>query len=153
MVSLVDLVPKSGTVATVAGELTVHGLGMRQVAELLMAYPPLRNLITEGAPAVDLDTLCLAAPEAVASIICTAARQPDGVDALANGGLPIDDLVACLVAIRDLTLGAEPGPFVERLKRLRVLPNGGGGQLGAAPAMSAPRPSKNLSTSDIPAAK
>jgi hypothetical protein len=116
MVSLVDIVPQRRVVQINGGqELELRGLGLRQIAELLLRFPSLRNLITRGAPEVSAETLLVIAPDAIAAIVAEAAGQPDAADAIADGALSVDDLAACLIAIRELTMPNGAAPFFSRL--------------------------------------
>ena len=129
MVSLIDIVPQTRTVQIAAGEIELRGLALRHIADLLVRFPELRKLFVESAPAVDVDTLLVGAPDAVGAIIAHAAGQPDAADTIADA-LSLDDVADCLIAIRDLTMPNGPGPFMERIARLV---GGGGGQSGTVP--------------------
>jgi hypothetical protein len=142
MVSLVDIVPQTRVVHTSVGELELRGLGLRQLADLLLQFPLLRNLVTAGAPEVDAETLIRNAPDAVATIIAQAAGQPAAAGAIADGALAVTDLLDCLIAIRDLTFG-QPGPFGERLRNLTGQGNGIDSSYGAAAVTSSPPPPSN----------
>ncbi len=115
MVSLVDIVPQRRAVTIAAGELEVRGLGLRQIADLLLQFPSLRNLITEGAPSVDFAELIALAPEAVGTIIAEAAGQPDAVAAIVDGGLTPDEMLDCLTVIHELTFPRGMRPLLQRL--------------------------------------
>lgn len=115
MVSLVDIVPQTRTVKIAAGELVLRGLGLRQIAELLLQFPSLRNIITDGAPAIDITELVALAPDAIATIIAEAARQPDAADAIADGSLTPDEVLDCLKAIQEITFPGGVRPLLERL--------------------------------------
>jgi hypothetical protein len=117
MVSLIDIIPQTRTVQIAAGELTLRGLGLRQIADLLVRFPELRKLMVEGAPAVDVDTMFALAPDAIGTIIAQAAGQPDAAATIVNA-LSLDDLGDCLIAIRDLTMPNGVGPFMNRVARL-----------------------------------
>jgi hypothetical protein len=136
MVSLVDIVPQKRSVQTSAGELELRGLGLRQIADLLLRFPSLRNLFVEGAPDLDVETLLVMAPDAIGAIIAEAAHQPDAVDAIADGALTLEELTDCLIAVRDLTMPHGAVPLLTGLALL--LP--GAGLSGRAPAMSSPPP-------------
>src|SRR6516162_11256003 len=103
MVSLIDIVPQTKTVRIAAGEIELRGLALRHIADLLVRFPELRKLFVESAPAVDVDTLLVGAPDAVGAIIAHAAGQPDAADTIADA-LSLDDVADCLIAIRDLTM-------------------------------------------------
>ena len=137
MVSLVDIVPQKKTVRIAAGDLELRGLGLRQIADLFLQFPNLRNIFVEGAPEITAAELIVQAPDAIASIIAEAAGQPEAADALAGGGgLAPDELLDCLVAIRDLTFPRGVAPFLDKLT---VLVGGAGaGPSGKAPDMSVP---------------
>lgn len=136
MVSLVDIVPQTRTVPITGGELELRGLSLRQIAELLLRFPSLRNLFVEGAPELDVETLLLMAPDAIGAIIAEAAGQPDAVDAITDGALTLDEVTDCLIAVRDLTM---PHGAVPLLNRLAVLLPGAG-LSGRAQGMNSPPP-------------
>ena len=48
-----------------AGTIELRGLGLRQIADLLVRFPELRKLMVEGAPAIDVDTMLAGAPDAI----------------------------------------------------------------------------------------
>jgi hypothetical protein len=153
MVSLVDIVPQKRTVQIAAGELELHGLGLRQIASLLLQFPSLRNLITEAAPSVDFAELLILAPDAIASIIAEAAGQPEATEAVAEGNLLTpDEILDCLTAIQGLTFPRGIRPLLQRL--------GLGGPddsvpvpAGKAPATSTPPPPSSSSPPDMMAAE
>ena len=118
MVSLVDIVPQRRTVTINGGsELELRGLGLRQISSLLLRFPELRNLFANGAPSLDFDTIVIAAPDAIGSIIAESAGQPDAADNIADA-LSLDDLAECLIAVRDLTMPQGVLPFMDRLEKL-----------------------------------
>ena len=137
MVSLVDIVPQTRIVFIEAGELELRGLGLRHIADLLLRFPELRKLWVSGAPALDVETLIENAPDAISAIIATAAGQPQAagnVDAMS-----IEDVLECLIAIRELTLPGGADPFAEKLGRLL----GADALLGRAADMNMPPPLSN----------
>ena len=146
MVSLIDIVPQTATVQIAVGDVELRGLGLRQIADLLVRFPELRKLMAEGAPAVDVDTLIANAPEAVGTIIAQAAGQPEAADTIADA-LSLDDVAACLVAIHDLTMPNGRGPFMERIARL--LAGAGDGLPGRDQVTSMPRRPNGSSPPDI----
>jgi len=144
MVSLTDIVPQTRTVPLADGELVLRGLGLRQIADLFLAFPSLRNVFTEGAPDVAIAELVVQAPDAIATIIAEAAGQPEAADGIAGGALTPDEVLDCLAAIRDLTAPRGLLPLFQ--KAMAFL---GGGE-GAAPprkdrVTNAPRPRSNSS--------
>jgi hypothetical protein len=145
MVSLVDIVPQTGKVQIAAGELELRGLSLRHIADLLVRFPELRKLFAEGAPALDFDALIEVAPDAVASIIAEAAEQPGSAPHIAEA-MPLEDMVECLMVVRDLTMPSGPAPFMERLTKLigGAAPRADG-QLGREADMSSPPPPNNSS--------
>jgi hypothetical protein len=151
MVSLVDIVPQTRTVTIAGGDIELRGLGLRQIAGLLVRFPELRKLLVEGAPELDLDALFLAAPDAVGAIIAAAAGQPEAAGTIADV-LPLEDVAECLVAIRDLTMPRGPGPLFDRLAHL-VGSDPALGLAGKAAATNAPPPPSNSSPPDMLAAK
>lgn len=137
MVSLVDIVPQTRIVFIEAGELELRGLGLRHIADLLLRFPELRKLWVSGAPALDVETLIENAPDAISTIIAIAAGQPQ---AAANvDAMSIEDVLECLIAIRELTLPGGADPFAEKLGRLL----GADALLGRAADMNMPPPLSN----------
>ena len=118
MVSLVDIVPQTRTVRIAAGDLELRGLGLRQIADLFLQFPNLRNLTTEGAPEIAVAELIIQGPDAIAGIIASAADQPEAAEPIANGILSPDDIVICLTAIRDLTFPRGVRPLLESIEAL-----------------------------------
>ena len=53
-------------------------------------------------------------------VVAQAAGQPEAAQAVANGALAIDELLDCLVIIRELTFPAGLGPLLQRLTVLGV---------------------------------
>jgi hypothetical protein len=135
MVSLIDIVPQKQTVQIAGGEIELRGLGLRQIADLLVRFPEVRKLLVEGAPAIDIDTLLAGAPEAVGTIIAQSAGQPEAADTIADA-LSLDDLADCLIAIRDLTMPNGLAPFMDRIARL--VSGASGVPLGKGPDMNTP---------------
>jgi hypothetical protein len=117
MVSLVDIIPQTRRVQINGGEVELRGLGLRHIADLFVRFPELRKLFVEGAPEMDMDTLIAGAPDAVAAIIASAAGQPEAEDTIADA-LPIDEIMDCLLVVRDLTMPNGPAPLLDRLTRL-----------------------------------
>jgi hypothetical protein len=117
MVSLVDIIPQTRRVRINGGEVELRGLGLRHIADLFVRFPELRKLFVDGAPEMDMDLLIAGAPDAVAAIIATAAGQPEAEHTIADA-LPIDEIMDCLLAVRDLTMPNGPAPLLDRLTRL-----------------------------------
>jgi hypothetical protein len=140
MVSLIDIVPQTRLVQINGGEVELRGLGLRQVAGLLVRFPELRKAFVEGAPAFDIEELLALAPDAIGSIIAEAAGQPEAADNIADA-LALDDLAECLLAVRDLTMPNGPAPFLDRLTRLlsggaAAVPNGRDQDTSTPPLLS-----------------
>jgi hypothetical protein len=117
MVSLVDIVPQTQDVEITGGTLTLRGLGLRHIADLLVRYPELRKLYANGAPSLDFDEMVKTAPGAVGSIIAAAAGQPEAAESVTDV-LSLGDVMECLIVIRELTMPGGADPFVEKLARL-----------------------------------
>lgn len=117
MVSLLDIVPQTRVVTIADGELTLRGLGLRRIADLLVRYPELRTLLAEGAAALDVDAMIAAVPDAVGAIVAEAAGEPEAADTIANS-MALDDIVDCLQAVVDMTMPRGPVPFMAGLGRL-----------------------------------
>jgi hypothetical protein len=150
MVSLVDIVPQKRTVQLAAGELELRGLGLRQIADLFLQFPSLRNIFTEGAPAITAAEVILGAPDAIGTIIALSAGQPEAAEKIVDvgGGLSPDELGDCLEAIYDLTFPRGIAPFLVRLAPFL-------GLVADAPSgrdldMSVPPGPSNSSLQDMP---
>jgi hypothetical protein len=117
MVSLVDIVPQKRTVQLAAGELELRGLGLRQIADLFLSFPSLRNVFTEDAPAISAAEIIIGAPDAIGTIIALSAGQPEAAEKIVDvgGGLTPDEVCDCLEAIYDLTFPRGVTPFLVRL--------------------------------------
>lgn len=153
MVSLVDIVPQTRTVRVAGGDLVLRGLGLRQIAALLLQFPSLRNLITDGAPAIDFTELVALAPDAIATIIADAAGQPNAVDAIADGALTPDEVLDCLTAIQQITFPGGVRPLLERLGLFNPAGDVGPVPAGKDPATNTPQPPNNSSPADMMAAE
>jgi hypothetical protein len=138
MVSLIDIVPQTRTVRINGGsEVELRGLGVRQIAGLLLRFPELRKLFANGAPALDFEAVAIVAPDAIGNIIAEAARQPDAADNIADA-MSLDDCAECMAAVIDLTMPDGFGPFMEKLGRL--IDGGAGLRAGRAAATNTPPP-------------
>jgi hypothetical protein len=117
MVSLVDIVPQKRTVELAAGPLELRGLGLRQIAELFLTFPSLRNIFTEGAPALSPAEIIIGAPDAIGTVIALSAGQPEAAEKIVDvgGGLTPDELLDCIEAIYELTFPRGISPFLIRL--------------------------------------
>lgn len=137
MVSLTDIVPQTRDVETAHGTVTLRGLGLRHIADLLLRFPEVRKFFSATAPEIDSAVLLTEAPDAIAAIIAEAAGQPDAADRIAEAFSP-DDAAACLLAVQELTM---PAPFFERLAALlgNDSPRASARPNGRAPAMSMPQ--------------
>lgn len=144
MVSLLDIVPQTRAVQIADGELILRGLGLRQIADLLLRFPSLRKRVFDRAP-LDINELILAAPDAAGAIIAEAAGQPEAADQVSDR-LAIADAVECLLAVCDLTMPNGIAPFFERLGRLL---DGAADLVGKAPAMSLPKRPNGSSPADM----
>lgn len=153
MVSLVDIVPQTRTVAIAGGELVLRGLGLRQIAALLLQFPSLRNLITDGAPAIDFTELVALAPDAIATIIAEAAGQPDAADAIADGVLTPDEVLDCLTAIQQITFPGGVRPLLERLGLFNPVTGAEPVPAGKDQVTNTPPPPSNSSPPDMMAAE
>jgi hypothetical protein len=105
----------------------------------------LRNLITEGAPELDTETLLLMGPEAIGAIIAEAANEPDAAETIPQN-LSVDDVITCLLAVRDLTMPNGPVPFFLRITQL--IRGSGTDPSGRAPAMTSQPVPNGLSQAD-----
>lgn len=123
MVSLVDIVPQTRTVRIADGELVLRGLGLRQIAGLLLRFPEFRKYLVEGGTvAVDPDVLLAQIPGCVGAIIAEASGQPEAEDAIEDK-MALGDIIECVTTIHRLTIpeGADP-LFVHLLRVLGGVP-------------------------------
>jgi hypothetical protein len=153
MVSLVDIVPQKRSVQIAAGELELRGLGLRQIADLFVQFLTLRNLFTEGTPDVSIAELIVQAPDAIATIIGTAADQPEAIGNIADGALTPDEIIDCLEVIHALTFPRGVGPLFERMKALAAGAGLGLADPGKAQDTNAPSSPSSLSPPDMIAAE
>jgi len=110
MVSLVDIVPQTRTVQIAGGELILRGLGLRQIAGLLLRFPEFRKyLAQDGTSQIDADVLLVQMPGCVGAIIAEASGQPEAEEAIEDK-MALIDIVECLGVIHRLTIpeGADP---------------------------------------------
>jgi hypothetical protein len=152
MVSLVDIVPQTRTVQLAAGELDLRGLGLRQIADLFLLFPNLRNLFVDGAPEITASEFILGAPDAIGMIISLAAGQPEAAHKIVDvgSGVAPDECFVCLEAIFDLTFPRGITPFLEKaMPFLGVfLHRNGAGPSGKNLDMSVPPGPSNSSLQD-----
>jgi hypothetical protein len=151
MVSLVDIVPQTKMVQIDAGKLELRGLGLRQIADLFLTFPSLRNIFTEGAPEIDAAEIILMAPDAIGTIIALSAGQPEAAIKIVDvgTGLAPDELLLCLEAIIQLTFPRGVTPFLEKMLPLLAL-IGGGARSGRALDTSLPPQPSNSSLQGTP---
>jgi len=143
VVSLTDIVPQRRTVSINGGsEVELRGLGLRQISSLLLRFPELRKLWSDGAPALDFETIVIAAPDAVGAIIAEAAGQPAAADNIADA-LSLDDCAECLGAVVALTMPDGLGPFMVRLEKLFGAVDVNAPLAGKVPATTTPPPPSN----------
>jgi hypothetical protein len=116
MVSLVDIVPQTRVVQLAAGELELRGLGLRQIADLFLSFPSLRNVFTPGAPEISAAEIIIGAPDAIGTIVAAAAGQPEAADRLVDvgSGLAPDEIFDCLDVIWNLTFPRGITPFLTK---------------------------------------
>jgi hypothetical protein len=141
-----------------AGELELRGLGLRQIADLFLMFPSLRNLFVEGAPAIEATDIILGAPDAIGTIIALAAGQPEAAEKIVDigAGLAPDEILECLEVIYDLTFPRGIAPFLQKAIGLLAPPvpaNGAAGPSGRAPDTSTPQEPKSSLPPDMLAAK
>jgi hypothetical protein len=152
MVSLVDIVPQTRTVQIAAGELELRGLGLRQIADLFLLFPNLRNLFVEGAPEITATELILGAPDAIGMIISLAAGQPEAANKIVDvgSGVAPDECFICLEAIFDLTFPRGVAPFLQKALPLLALfaRSDDAGPSGRDLDMSVPQGPSNSSLQD-----
>jgi hypothetical protein len=157
MVSLVDIVPQTRKVQIAAGELELRGLGLRQIADLFLMFPSLRNLFTAGAPEITAADFIMWAPEAIGTIIAFAAGQPEAAETIADArsGITPDECFTCLDVIYDLTFPRGITPFLQRALPYfaPLLRSNGAADPGAGQGTNAPREPSNSSPADMLAAK
>jgi len=143
MVALTDIVPQRRIVTINGGtEVELRGLGLRQISSLLLRFPELRNLWSNGAPALDFETIVIAAPDAIGAIIAESAGQPDAADTIADA-LSLDDCAECLGAVLGLTMPDGLAPFMERLEKLFGAADVSARLAGKVPATTTQQPLSN----------
>jgi hypothetical protein len=151
MVSLVDIVPQTRTVQLAAGELELRGLGLRQIADLFLTFPSLRNIFTPGAPEIGAAEIIVQAPDAIGTIIAAAAGQPEAAERIVDvgSGLTPDELFDCLDAVYELTFPRGIDPFLTKAMPFVVAFLRDGGPIGRDQDMNAPQPPNGSLPADM----
>ena len=155
MVSLVDIIPQTRIINISAGELVLHGLGLRQIADLFLTFPSLQDVFTEGAADVTAAALIVHAPDAIGAIIAAAADQPEAAETISSGAvLTPDEVLDCLTAIGEITFPRGIAPLLERLMALVAgLVVSHGANAGRGAATNVPSPPSNSSPPAMMAAQ
>ena len=123
MVGLIDIAPLTKTVTIRDVAVDVSGVSARGIAQLLARFPELRALVTGRD--VEVDKLLSLGGDVVAAIIAAGTGAPgDAAAELAADRLSVDEQADLLVAIIELTMPRGLGPFVEKLSRLGLGPDG-----------------------------
>ena len=138
MVGLVDIAPVTSTVTVRGQGITVKGVSVRGIAQLLARFPELRALMTGRE--VALDDLLRLGGDVVCAIIAAGTGAPGDADVeKAADNLTLEEQADLLAAIVELTMPRGLGPLVERLSRLGLLAGGA----SATQATTSPPPSKS----------
>jgi hypothetical protein len=150
MVSLTDIVLQKRTVHIAAGDIELSALSIRKVADLFRLFPMLRQVMTPGAPTIDIETLIISFPDAVGAVIAESAGQADAADSIADN-LSLEDLAECLGVVLELTAPRGIGPLLDRVGKVfgLSLTSQRDGQPGRDPATSLPKRLNNSSPADI----
>ena len=131
MVGLIDIAPLTKAVTIRNVPVDVSGVSARGIAQLLARFPELRALM--AGREVAIEGLLALGGDVVAAIIAAGTGVPgDEAAEQAADRLSVDEQADLLVAILELTMPRGLGPFVEKLSRLGLGPDG-------APAMPATR--------------
>jgi hypothetical protein len=117
MVSLADIAPVSRVVPTSVGDVEVWGLSGMRIADLILRFPLLRNLMTEGDEPQVFEAAVTMVPGAVAAVVAAATHQLDA-EANIDANLPVGDQIDILMAVGDLTMPKGIGPLVQWLGRM-----------------------------------
>jgi hypothetical protein len=137
MVGLLDIAPLTETVTVRDQPIEVTGVSAKGVAQLLLRFPELRALISGRD--VGLDQLLALGGDIIAAVIAAGCGQAGDERAEAAAGrLGLDDQAELLTAIMKLTMPQGIGPFVDKLARMGLNPDVGGGS--KTPESSLPRP-------------
>ena len=133
MVGLIDIAPLKKTVTIRDVAVDVSGVSARGIAQLLARFPELRALVTGREVAIE--NLLSLGGDVVAAIIAAGTGVPgDTAAEQAADKLSVDEQADLLVAILELTMPRGLGPFVEKLSRLGLGPDG----VSAMPATRSP---------------
>ncbi|WP_291207084.1 hypothetical protein [Hyphomonas sp.] len=123
MVGLIDIAPLTKTVTIRDVAVEVSGVSARGIAQLLARFPELRALVTGREVAIE--NLLTLGGDVVAAIIAAGTGIPgDTAAEQAADRLSIDEQADLLVAVIELTMPRGLGPFVEKLSRLGLGPDG-----------------------------
>ena len=124
MVSLIDIAPQQKTVPICDVDIAVFGVSAEGIAQLLIAFPELRQMMGGKAKAseVTAETIMSVAPRAVAAAIAAGTGHPgDPAHEAAASKLAIGDQLDLLSAIFDMTFPKGLDPFVAKLEALGIM--------------------------------
>jgi hypothetical protein len=116
MIGLLDIAPVAETVSIRGKDVSVNGLSLTDIRDLLVAFPSAASLFANG---VNAGTLMASAPDLVASAICLAIGLEGKAEELqAVKKLPAGDQVKLLNVVIRLSAPDGIGPFVELIANL-----------------------------------
>lgn len=123
MVGLLDIGPLTKTITVAGKKLTLRGLTVTDVIDLMQKYEGVKTLLEQGADGLedklDAPSLIATLPKAVWSIFAICTGDPGNEKAEKKAAtLPLSLQVSILRGILDVTFQDGVGPFVEDLNAL-----------------------------------
>lgn len=119
MPGLLDIAPLKRVVSVLGTDVTVTGISAEGIAVVLQRFPEVRKMMTGKDVNLSPEELIAKVPVAVATIIAAGCGTPgDAASERVAASLPLESQIALLEAIKELTLPAGVGPFVDRLAAL-----------------------------------
>ena len=145
MTSLLDISPVGEQVDVAGRKMQVRGVGLTEILHLLGRFPHLRKLFDGGG--LTWESLFPLLADATGPIIAAGCGHFGEEDHEAAGArLDPDTALTLLIPILRLTMPNGAGPFVDRVRGMIQLLEGGNSapdkDTGSKPSRSSPKPSK-----------
>lgn len=120
MASILDISPLKGTITLRGKDHEVPGIGAEGIVYLLQRFPVLRAvLMNKELQDLTPDALVALAPEAINAVIAVGLGHINSPQSETSAGnLALDEKLACLEKIMEVTLPNGIAPFVEMLNRV-----------------------------------
>lgn len=117
MDSLLDIAPITETVEVAGKQIQVSGISIRDIANLIVRFPKLKDLFAGDRDNINATGLAAMIPEAIGAIIACGVGSPhDKKYEVAANKLATGDQVALLATIITLTLPGGLDPLMARIE-------------------------------------